>query len=136
MIFIMNVERRNSENARFAWNWAACFINLYLSPKVNWTGSENRQDQDWMNCFLPQKKLPKKRAMTWVTIINPDIRRAWKTERGGDRPKACVNAACGAIGPRARKPGDTGVCAEGVKISERRSIASSNARIAKNNCYY
>ena len=54
---------------------------------------------------------------------------------GGDRPKACVQAAYSAIGSRARKPGDTGVCVEGLKISERRSITSSNARIAKSSCY-
>ena len=53
----------------------------------------------------------------------------------GDRPNKGVRTACGVIGPRARKPGDTGVCVEGLEISERRSITSSNARIAKRDCY-
>ena len=58
-----------------------------------------------------------------------------KDGAGGDRPKACVQAACGVIGSRAGKPGDTGVWVGGLKISERRSITSSNARIAKRSCY-
>ena len=57
-----------------------------------------------------------------------------KDGAGGDRPKVCVQAACGVIGPRARKSGDTGVCVEDLEISERRS-RPLNARVAKINCY-
>ena len=58
-----------------------------------------------------------------------------KDGAGGDRPKVCVQAACGVIGPRARKSGDTGVvCVEDLEISERRS-RHLNARIAQRDCY-
>ena len=57
-----------------------------------------------------------------------------KDGAGGDRPKANEQRVCGVIGPRARKSGDTGVCVEGLDVSERRS-RHLNARIAKRKCY-
>ena len=84
----MNVERRNRENARFAWNWAACFINRSLSPKVNWTFSDNRKDQDWINCFLPQKKKAEEEGADMDKDYHSRYPPCLKDGAGGDRPKA------------------------------------------------